>query len=86
MKQAILVPAILLFGGWVLAAVILAGCSPLDTWNTPKVGYVDSHSRCPRYMHRVRGPDAYDVAHGQPYHCEAPPFDSQFSDIDAVDQ
>jgi hypothetical protein len=70
-----------------LLAVLLLCCScgPLDSWNPPLVGYVDTSSGCPRYAHNVRGPDAYDSAHGRPYHCEVP-FDESYGDIDMVDQ
>lgn len=70
---------------WVLALVLL-GCGPLDVWNPPKVAYVDTVTGCYRYQHSVRGPDDYDVAHGQPYHCETPGYDPDNSDVDPVEQ
>ena len=67
-------------------AFVLCGCGPLDAWNAPKVGYIDPNTGCARWAHNVRGPDAYDIAHGLPYHCETPPHDPDFVDIDQVDQ
>lgn len=67
---------------WLLS---VSGCA-LDEWNPPKTGYIDQNSGCPRYLHNVRGPDDYDIAHGKPYHCEMPQDDPDFVDIDQVDQ
>lgn len=71
-----------------IAAIILllTACGPLDSWNAPKVGYIDRNTDCPRYAHTVRGPDAYDIAHNRPYHCEVPAPDLDNIDIDQVDQ
>lgn len=70
---------------YIILALALSGCS-LESWNPAKVAYIDHSSGCKRYMHSVRGPDAYDIEHNQPYHCEAPMYDSDFFDVDQVDQ
>lgn len=66
------------------AALWLIGCTTaeLNAIDPPKMGYVDPTTHCPRYEHNVRGPDAYDRAHGLPYHCEKPQWDAENSDID----
>lgn len=69
-----------------LLCLFLAACGPLDSWNAPKTGYVDTVTGCHRAFHAVRGPDQYDIDHGRPYHCEAPAHDPDFYDIDQVDQ
>ncbi len=66
--------------------IFLPGCASLDSWNPPKTAYIDRNTGCPRWAHNVRGPDAYDVAHNRPYHCEVPPADLDNIDIDQVDQ
>lgn len=73
--------------GLVSAPLVLA-CSvaQLDSWNPPKMAYVDPITGCARYLHAIRGPDAYDVAHGQPYHCEMPREDPDFVDVDQVSE
>lgn len=63
----------------------LAGCTP-GAWNPPKAGWVDPSTGCSRATHKVRGPDAYDAAHGRPYHCETPWYDPDNSDVDPVSQ
>lgn len=70
----------------VLAALACGACAPLDTWDPPKVGYIDTVTGCPRFEHDLNGPDAYDRAHGEPYHCEAPASDPAFNPIDRVDE
>lgn len=65
--------------------VVLTACSP-GAWNPPKPGFVDEVTGCPRNMHRVRGPDQYDLDRGRPYHCEAPWYDPDNSDVDPVMQ
>lgn len=70
----------------ILVCILSAlGCEP-GAWNPPVVGYRDEITGCPKYMHTTRGPDAYDRAHGQPYHCETPQYDPDNSDIDPVAQ
>lgn len=66
--------------------ILTFACGPIDSWNPPKVGYVDTTTGCAKYLHNARGPDAYDIAHGRPYHCEAQGLDLDYVDIDQVDQ
>jgi hypothetical protein len=67
-----------------LVMLALAGCGPLDSWNKAKAPSSDPDG-CPPEMHNVRGPDAYDVAHGEPYHCEASGPDLQYQDVDPLE-
>jgi hypothetical protein len=70
----------------VLCVVLVVGCAvPLESWN-PQHPMPMGRDCAPPYAHK-RGPDAYDVAHGQPYHCEASPEqgDVPSHDVDALE-
>lgn len=69
-------------------AFLLASCSQatLDRNDPRTPNFVDQVTNCPRYLHHVAGPDAYDEAHGEPYHCEKPREDPDFVDVDSVSE
>lgn len=71
----------------IVALVLLSGCGvPLESWNTQHPVMCPKGRCCPPLAH-VRGPDAYDRAHHEPFHCEAGPVQDDIlsRDVDATE-
>lgn len=51
----------------------------LSRWNPP---VADFHTPCPQITPIKHGPDAYDRAHGQLFHCETHQVDMPNEDVD----